>query len=154
MKKSKAAKQRTSQPTSIARPSFGFGKIAFIVISLLLLAAGATAGTWAFFEFVVWNRLPSELVGRWEVIQGPREYKDAVFEFHRSGKMMGYVNVNELLKVIPADVRVEGDKIYSTTTNPQTGKEHVSVQTIRTLTAREFVVEDSKGIRTHMRRIE
>jgi len=154
MKKSKAAKQRTCQPTPIGRPSFGFGKIAFIVISLLLLAAGATAGTWAFFEFVVWNRLPSELVGRWEVIQGPREYKDAVFEFHRSGKMIGYLNQNEKVGLLKAEIRIEGDKIYSTTHQQETGQEATTVQTIRSLTAREFVVEDPKGNRTHMRRIE
>jgi uncharacterized protein (TIGR03066 family) len=151
MKKLKLTKKRTPQPTPIARPTSGFGRIGLLVIPVLLLTAG---GTWAILEFVVWNRLPSELVGRWEVIQGPREYKDAVFEFYRSGKMIGYLNENEKVGLIKADIRIEGDKIYSTTTNPQTGKEHVSVQTIRTLTAREFVVEDSKGIRTHMRRIE
>ena len=151
MKKSKAGKQRMPQPGPVTRPSSGFGRKALLVIPLLLLAVG---GTWAFFEFVVWNRLPSELVGRWEVTQGPREYKDAVFEFYRSGKMIGYLNENDKVGLIKAEIRIDGDKIYSTTRHQQTGQERTTVQTIRTLTSREFVVEDAKGIRTHMRRMD
>jgi uncharacterized protein (TIGR03066 family) len=148
----KTAKQRPPQkkPQDNAPSSSTYGK-RWIFAALCLAVAG---GTWAFFEFVVWNRLPSELVGRWEVIQGPKEYKDAVFEFHRSGKMIGYLNENEKVGLLKAEIRIEGDKIYSTTHQRQTGQEATTVQTIRSLTAREFVVEDSKGIRTHMRRIE
>src|SRR5262249_40794972 len=119
-------------------------------IAVLLIAGG----TWAFLELVVWNRLPSALVGRWEVVHGPREYKEAVFEFYRSGKMVGHVNDKENLAVISAEVRVEGDKIYTTTRHPRTGQKHVSVQTIRTLTAHELVIEDEKGNRMTMRRAD
>ena len=108
----------------------------------LLLAAG---GSWAFAEFVVWNRLPGELVGTWEVVQGPPEYKEAVFEFYRSGKMVGHLNDKGNLRVMNAVVRVEEDKLIITTRQPSTGEEHVSVQTIRKVSDRELVVADEGG---------
>ena len=120
------------------------------MIPVLLLAAG---GTWAFFEFVVWNRLPAELVGKWAVVQGPQEYQEAVFEFHRNGRMIGHVNDKEMVGIIKAEVRVEGDKIYSTTRHSQTGREHVSVQTIKSLTSQELVVVDDRGQVIKMARV-
>jgi uncharacterized protein (TIGR03066 family) len=114
----------------------------FLGLGLLL----AFAASWAFMEFVVWNKLPAELVGKWEVVQGPPKYKEAVFEFYRSGKMVGHLNDHENLRIMNADVRVEGDKMYITTRRPSTGEEHVSVQTIRTLNDRELVVADEREI--------
>jgi uncharacterized protein (TIGR03066 family) len=150
MKKTKHAKPRMLQPRQdVAPPSAGSGRKMLIAIALLLLAAG---GTWAFMEFVVWNRLPTDLVGRWEVVQGPPEYKDAEFEFYRSGKMVAYVNDRGNVGEIHAYVRIEGDKIYSTTRN-EAGKEHVSVQTIRTLTTQQLVVADEAGRVTKMVRM-
>ena len=116
----------------------------------LLLAAGAS---WAVMEFVVWNNLPRELVGTGEVVQGPPEFKEAVFEFHRSGKMVGRLNDNGNLRIMNADVRVEGDKIHITTRHPRTNEEHVSVQIIRKLSDRELEVGDDRGRIIKMTRI-
>lgn len=104
-----------------------------------------SVGTWLVLEFIVWNRVPAELVGRWEVVEGPPEYRDAVFEFYRSGKMVGHFNDNKMLRVIYAEVRIEGDKIYSTTWRERTGEEKVTVQTIRSLTNRALIVVDDRG---------
>jgi uncharacterized protein (TIGR03066 family) len=151
MKKTKHAKHQTPQPKQhLAPPSAGSGRKVLIAIALLLLTAG---GTWAFTEFVVWNRLPGNLVGRWEVVQGPPEYKDAVFEFHRSGKMIAYVNDKGNVGEIHADIRVEGDKIYSTSRHPRSGQEHVTVQTIRSLTDQDLIVADEAGRVTKMARM-
>ena len=124
----------------------------WIVLGLALILT--TVGAWAFMEFVVWNQLPSELVGRWEVVEsdGP-EYREAVFEFHRNGRMIAHINQNGQLGIINAEVRVEADKIYSTTRQPRTGKEKVTVQTIRSLTRQELVVADDAGKATRMARI-
>jgi uncharacterized protein (TIGR03066 family) len=100
-------------------------------------------GTWTFFEWVVWARVPSELVGKWVVTEGPQE--GATFDFHRNGTMVGRVNAGGREAIINAQVRVEDKKIYSTTKNPQTGQEDTRVLVIRTLTARELVVEDEQG---------
>src|SRR5262245_54767670 len=61
--KQKHKSSQTPQATA-GRPAFFFKSRLFLV----LLALGAAGGTWAFFELVVWNKLPAELVGMWEVI--------------------------------------------------------------------------------------
>ena len=123
----------------------------WLLLGIVLLLT--TAGTWAFLEFFALNRLPAELVGRWEVIAGPPVYREAIFEFHRSGKMIGHINAKEMVHVFNAEVRVEGDKIYSTTRHPRTGQEKVTVQTIRKLTQQELVVVDQAGEETRMARV-
>jgi uncharacterized protein (TIGR03066 family) len=111
----------------------------WMVLGLVLIAS--IAGTWALLEFVIWNRLPSELVGRWEVVHGSPEGN---FEFFRDGRMKGQVNNKGYAQNFDAIVRVEGDKIYSTTKAPN-GLDHVSVLTIHTLTRNELVVVDQEG---------
>lgn len=106
----------------------------------LVLACG---GTWAFAEFVVWNRIPSELVGKWVVTHGDQE--GATFDFYRGGQMVGRVNQGGQLGIVSATIRVEGKTILATTRHPQTGEELTVAQKIRTLTATTLVVEDDKG---------
>lgn len=144
--KKNAAKPPPPRPTHVRSTARLWG--------LAALCLFAAAGTWAVLEFVVWNRLPGQLVGRWEVASGPPEYKDAVFEFHRSGKMIGHLNVREELRIINADIRVEGDKIFSTTRHPRTGKEITTSQTVRVLTDRQLVIEDQAGNRLTMTRAD
>jgi uncharacterized protein (TIGR03066 family) len=150
----KAKKKHDNRPAPanpIALPQARTSPKRWAVLGLgLVLACG---GTWAFMEFVIWNKLPSELVGDWEVVQGPPEYKDAVFEFYRSGKMVGRLNDRGNLRIMNAYVQVEGDKIFITTRRPSTGEEHVSVQTVRSLNDRELVVADERGEIMRMRRM-
>jgi uncharacterized protein (TIGR03066 family) len=144
-KSTKSNKQmRRAEQTPLPAKTAGGNARRWVFLGLgLVLAAGAS---WAVMEFVVWNKLPSELVGKWEVVQGPPKYKEAVFEFYRSGKMVGHLNDNGNLRIMKADVRVEGDKLHITTRRPSTGEEHVSVQTIRTLNDKELVVADEREI--------
>src|SRR5205807_2192465 len=60
------------------------------------------------------------------------------------GTMVGRVNQAGHLAIVNATVRIEDNNIYSTTRHPQTGEEKTTVQTIRTLTAKELVVEDAR----------
>lgn len=131
------AEQRPALPARRALPR------RWVVLALLVVVMAAA--TWLVLEFIVWNRLPGELVGRWAVVQGPPEYSEAIFEFHRSGRMFGHVNDRGNVAIIQADVRVEGDQLYSTTKHPRTGAERVTVQTIRSLTAQKLVVADEAG---------
>ncbi len=131
------------KPAVAAVPARWWPLPRWVVLSLcLLLAFGAT---WAFFEFVVWNTLPAGLVGNWEVVDGPREYSEATFEFFRNGAMEGRLNQDGNLVLINARVKVKGDKIYSTTRRPSTGEENTQVQIIRSLTPTELVIEDTNG---------
>lgn len=107
---------------------------------VLLLVAG---GTWALMEFVVWNKLPPELVGTWEVVGGPQD--GAIFDFRRNGSLVAKVNDRGMVGTTYATVRIEDNKIYSTSNHPTTGYESTSVMVIQKLTAEEFVVEDSQG---------
>jgi hypothetical protein len=117
--------------------------------ALMLLTAG---GVWVFFEFVVWNRVPSELVGKWVVVGGPQD--GATFDFFRNGTMEGNVNFRETNKPFYAVIRVEGKNIYTTTNHPLTGMEDTQVKVIRTLTAKQLVIEDEQGTVTQLERAE
>lgn len=120
---------------------------------VILLALGAFAGTWALLELVIWNKVPSELVGKWVIVDtGPQ--KGATFDFSRGGTMVGTVNVRGEAHLIKAKIRVEGKNIFSTTHHPKTGDEKTTVLVIRTLTATELVVEDEQGMLMKMERAE
>src|SRR5262245_55932537 len=67
---------------------------------LLLLALGAAGATWAVFEFVVWAKVPSELVGKWVVMEGPDE--GGTIDFYRNGTMVAKVNLAGRLGIIEA----------------------------------------------------
>ena len=114
--------------------------------------ATAAAATWAVAEFVVFNRLPTNLVGKWVVDGGEQE--GATFDFFRNGTMEGRINVRGVEHRIDARVRVEGDKLLSTTRNPNTGRDEVRVQEIKVLTNTRLVLQDSRGQTLHMTRAE
>ena len=125
-----------NQPRKVPQTKSFLKQWAFVGSFLLLIVAAG--GTWAFLELVVWNKIPSELVGKWVVIDGPQE--GATFDFYRSGQMIGQVNQGGQLGIVNATIRVEGDTIKSTTKNPRTGGELTVLQHIRTLTPKELVV--------------
>ena len=150
LKKQTGIKAGAPEPSSTPSGPLPWRRRAILGCCLLL----AGVGTWALFEFVIWNTLPSELVGKWDVTEGPNEYAEASFRFYRSGYTEGYVNVNGDLKIIKSNVRVQGKNIVVTSWHPKTGEETVQVQKIRKLTDTELVVEDERGNLLKMRRAE
>jgi hypothetical protein len=143
-------KKQTSKPTPRPMPQPVPGaKPRWLLGAFLCLLVAAV--TWSVLEFVVWNKLPPDLVGTWEVTDGPQE--GATFEFHRSGKMIGHLNQGGNLSIVRAMVHIEDGKLYSTTWHPQTGEEKVTVQTIRTLSSRQLVLEDERGRRLTLRKV-
>jgi uncharacterized protein (TIGR03066 family) len=147
--RAKNHKQRhtaTLSPQTVKAPR----RKGFLILGVVLAGAGAFGGTWAFCEFVLWNRVPSELVGKWVVTEGPQE--GATFDFYRNGNLRARLNAGGREAIMEARVRVEDKKIYSTTTNPNTGQDDTKVLMIRTLTARELVVEDEQGTVMKMQR--
>jgi uncharacterized protein (TIGR03066 family) len=109
----------------------------------VLCALVAFGGTWAFFELVVWNTVPAELVGKWVVTEGQQE--GATFDFFRGGTMVGTVNVGGNEATVNARIRVEDKKIFSITMNPNTGRDDTRVLTIRSLSATDLVIEDAES---------
>jgi hypothetical protein len=137
--KSKPGKQ-TDKPDSIKKGGlFLLPRWVLLALCLVIPAAGA----WAAFEFLVWNKLPPELVGKWVVLEGPQE--GATLDFSRRGTLIGKVNLAGKEGILNARVQVDGKKLLSTTKHPRTGQDETHVQVIRTLTAKEMVLEDERG---------
>ena len=112
----------------------------WILAGVVLLTG---CGAWAFAEFVVWNRLPTELVGKWVVEGG--EQDGATFDFYRGGTMVGRINVNGREGIIKASVAVEDNRLLSTTQNPNTGATETRSQTIVQLTKTQLILRDDRG---------
>jgi uncharacterized protein (TIGR03066 family) len=110
----------------------------------------AFAGTWAVLERVVWARVPSELVGKWVVTDGPDE--GGTVDFYRNGTMVAKVNNGGFEGIIEAKICVEGKKIHVTTRHRQTGEEGTRVQTIKVLDATRLVLEDERGMSVNLER--
>ena len=143
---------RRPRPTG-PEPADRRGWRAWVVVgSCLLLMGTAAAASWAIAEFVVFNRLPSDLIGKWVVDGG--EQDGATFDFFRNGTMEGRINVRGVEHRIEARVRVEGDKLLSTTRNPNTGQDETRPQEIKVLTRTNLVLQDSRGQQLHLSRAE
>jgi hypothetical protein len=135
-----------TQPPARKTPDGGtWGRRIFLGLLALLTAGGVVA----FFEFVVPNlpfffsSIPSELVGKWVVLEGPQE--GATFDFFHNGEMEGRVNVGGKEGIINARIRVAGKNLISLTRHPRTGAEETRSQIIHTLTDKELVLEDEQG---------
>ena len=86
MKPSAKNNNQVAQPLPAKVPSKGSGLMRWLIVGVAVLVTASAS--WAVLEFVVWNRLPDSLVGRWEVVEGPSEYKEAEFSFYRGGKLI------------------------------------------------------------------
>ena len=93
-------------------------------------------------EFVVWNKLPGNLVGKWVVQGGDQD--GATFDFFRNGTMVGRINMGGNLHIIDAQVACEGDTLFITTQNPMTKRAETKQQTIKILNAKELVLQDEQ----------
>lgn len=118
----------------------------------LALAAAAAIATWLVFEFVVWNKIPSGFVGKWVVEGGPQD--GATFDFFRNGTMFGRINFQGQERIVHAKVRIDGDVLYSTTTNPNTREPETRKQTIQSLTDDTLILQDPRGGKLRLVRAE
>jgi uncharacterized protein (TIGR03066 family) len=120
------------------------------VIALCLVLAGGC--TLAFCEYFVFSKIPTELVGKWVVIEGPDQ--GGTVDFYRTGTMVAKVNQGGREGIIDATIRVEENKIYVTTRHQQTGQEGTRVLTIDTINERQLVVVDEHGKFVKMERAQ
>jgi len=120
---------------------------------LILATVGLMTGgvVWAIFEFVVWNTIPSDMVGKWVLFDGTHE---ANIQFYRGGTMVGTFNQGGNPFVVESRVVVEGKKIFSTTLNKQTQQYETKVLTIRSLEPHRLVIEDFQGKVMELERAE
>jgi uncharacterized protein (TIGR03066 family) len=150
--KSKTKQQRKHQPVRPPQmaPRGAGSSRRLLLLALAVLAVGA--GTWALFEYVIWNTTPPELVGKWLVVRGPQD--GATFDFYRNGTMVGHVNMDGREGIVSARIRVEGDRIYATTRHPVSGEELTRVQTIERISRKNLVLKDERGEVLVMERAE
>jgi uncharacterized protein (TIGR03066 family) len=150
MKHSSKIKKQVAQPQSPKAAAARYSPMRWVVLGLtMLLVAG---GTWGFMEFIIWNKLPAELVGKWVVTEGPDE--GGTIDFYRDGTMRAVVNLQGKTGIVDAVVRVEDKKIYATLTNQFTGGKGTRVQTITVLTRDRLILEDERGNSIKLRRAD
>jgi hypothetical protein len=106
----------------------------------LLLAAG---GAWAALEFVVWNKLPPELVGKWQVKEGPMA--GGAFYFSRFGTLEIHGNNQGRTYTLKARVAVADKTLLTTTQNPRSQQDETRQSVIRELTASTLILELESG---------
>jgi hypothetical protein len=136
-------RQRAREAKSASGPA-GSGMLGLPVwVWLAFVAIVAGAGTLAVFEWVYWKDVPPELVGTWDVEEGP--LAGGIFRFSRNG------NLEMRLKQKGKEIQLNGqvavvDKTLRTKTRaPLSGQEETTKSIIRELTARTLILELESG---------
>jgi hypothetical protein len=106
----------------------------------LLLAFG---GAWAVLELAVWNKLPPELVGTWQVREGPMA--GGSFHFSRFGTVQIHVTTQGKSNTLHGRVAVEGKTLRITSQNARSQQDETRDSVIQELTANTLVLELESG---------
>jgi hypothetical protein len=122
----------------------------WVLLGLCLLLAGL--GTLAVFEFFVWTRVPPELVGLWEVEEGPQ--KGGTFEFFRDGTMEVHLQAKKRTVGYKMRVAVRDKTLVITPKGSQSPENTPAESIIRELTADTLILELEKGDVLKLVRIE
>jgi hypothetical protein len=132
----KQAKQRMQRPKGGV-----LGLALWVWLAFIVIVAGG--GTLAVFELFVWNKVPPELVGAWDVEGGP--LAGGTFDFSRNGNLLMRFKKQGQQITLKGRVAVEDKTLYTTTHNAQTGHDETTQSVIRELTARSLIIELDSG---------
>jgi hypothetical protein len=121
----------------------------WILLGLALVLAGVS--TVAVYEFFVWTKVPPELVGLWEVEDGPQ--KRGTFEFFRDGTMEVHLMANKKHVTHKTRVTVK-DRTLSIAGQGLFARDSTSECAIRELTAATLILELERGDVLKMVRVE
>ncbi len=105
-----------------------------------MLAGG---GTWGVLELFVWNQVPANLVGKWEVQGGPMN--GGTFEFSQKGTVLIRTNNAGNDVSFTARASVRNKTLYTTTYNPETQRSETRRNIIRELTENSLILELESG---------
>ncbi len=105
---------------------------------MLLLLAGATVASFIVFRYVL-PKVPRELVGTWQVVDG--DMKGATLDFRWYGTGYATMYKHGKKETAESSVRIRGKRIYMTYTGAG-GEEDVVIQTILKLSDDELVIRD------------
>lgn len=119
-------------------------------LPLLWLALLVGAGVVSFVVFKYFApRIPRQLVGTWEVVDGPLQ--GARLEFRWIGTAIA--TQPGVKGAIDSTVKVKGDKLFLTAKDPVRGLPETVVQTIVSLGAEELVIRDADQHTYRMKRV-
>jgi uncharacterized protein (TIGR03066 family) len=125
-------------PESIPKPAAGLGnRRVFLILAICLI--GSAIASYLIVKYIA-SAVPQELVGTWQVTDGP--LKDATLEFLWYGTAIATEYVNGKKEITRQSVKVTGSKILLTSWDDKTGKEDTVSQTILKLTNDELVFRD------------
>jgi hypothetical protein len=87
------------------------------------------------------NRIPAELQGRWEVVDG--EYKGGMVEFLSNGTMTSNVDPASPASAIPGSVTVDGRLLRMTRRDPSSNRETTDSRIIIELSDQQLVTQST-----------
>jgi uncharacterized protein (TIGR03066 family) len=116
------------------------------------LCAGAGFATYALVENVFWPRIPSALVGKWQVQGGPQD--GVTLEFWANGAFEARARLNGKEGVVHARAELEDKVLRIVSTNQQTGQSVTKIHIIKSLTEHELIMEDPAGVVSQFVRVE
>jgi hypothetical protein len=146
----KLRKRKEPHAAAADGAAFGVSASAWVLLGLCLVLVGV--GTLAYYEFFVWTKVPPELLGLWEIDDGPQ--KGGTFEFFRDGTMEVYLRAKKKAVTHKTQVTVRDKTLSMTTQNPLFGGEAANECMIRELTAETLILELERGDVLKMVRIE
>jgi hypothetical protein len=125
-----------------------FGASTWVLLGLGLALGGV--GDLAVRDFLI--KIPPELVGFWEIQEGPQ--KDGTFEFFRNGTLEVRLPAKKKDILHKTQVSVHDKTLVMTTKDPISREETKNEGVIRELTANTLILELEKGDVLKMVRIE
>jgi hypothetical protein len=158
----KAKLLKAKQAAHAQHPAPGRGQSGVWKWALVLLCITMAAGvTYAVLHFFILSKIPREMIGTWVVMevkttgadQADEALKGGRFDFRRDGTMICRTNMDGKGYTIKATVEVDQKTLRITSVNPYTGQPVTDVQTIRTFSGDQFVIEDRKGTVLVMERL-
>jgi hypothetical protein len=148
LKQKKSTEQGGEKSDRLSSRLFAPSSLVLIGLFLVLAAVSALAVR----DFLVWNKLPQEMIGLWEVGEG--SMKGGTFEFMPNGTME--VQVYNKKKHITHKTRVvvRDKTLFITARDPLALQAVTSESIIRELTADTLILELEKGEVLKMVRVD
>jgi uncharacterized protein (TIGR03066 family) len=146
--KSDAGEEGSPTPQGAAAPASSKGRLALILLVCLL---GSLAVSYVVFKFFIPASVPNELVGTWQVTEGP--LRGATLEFRHDGAVIATLTIKGKKEVTTQSAKVDGKKLFLTTKDPDTKKDDTVIQTILILTDDELVIRDEDKRTYRMKRV-
>ncbi len=115
---------------------------------------GAAAATYYLVDFVLWPRIPSALVGTWQVKGGKQN--GVTLEFRANGAFQAKAQVGGKVGAVygTAVIEPDNDKALTITSTDASGQRIKKTHIIRALTENELTLEDPTGEVSRLVRLE